>query len=77
MKSLIKSFDNLPLLLKVIFALPGLDIIWAVYRIVRSLNKKNLIGVILGIVMIPLCAVIVWILDIITIVTDNKVLWID
>lgn len=77
MKKLIKSFDNLPLLVKVIFALPALDIIWAVYRLVRSIAKGNVLGVILGVIMLVLCPAILWILDIITLLLYNKVLWID
>lgn len=77
MKGLIKSFDKLPVLVKIIFALPALDIIWAIYRICRSLNKGSILGVILGIIMIPLCASLFWIIDIITILTSNRVLWID
>lgn len=77
MKKLIKSFDNLPLLIKVIFALPALDIIWAVYRLVRSIAKGNVLGVILGVIMLVLCPAILWILDIITLLLYNKVLWID
>lgn len=77
MKKLIKSFDKLSTLAKVILALPALDICWAIYRICRSANKGNVLGVVLGIIMIPLCACLFWILDIITILTSDKVLWID
>ena len=77
MKSLIKSFDNLPKLVKLIFALPGLDIIWGVYRLIRSINKGNLLGILLGIIMLAVCPAIFWIVDIITILLADKVLWID
>ena len=36
MKGMVKWFENAPLWLKIIFALPGLDIIWAVFRIVKG-----------------------------------------
>lgn len=77
MKDIIKAFDNLPTIVKVILALPGLDIVWAVYRLCRSIDKNNTVGIILGVLMILLCPVIVWILDIITLVAYDKVLWID
>ena len=32
MNSIVKSFDSLPKIIKFIFALPVLDIIWAIYR---------------------------------------------
>ena len=77
MKGLIKSFDNLPKLVKLILALPVLDIVWAIYRLCRSIDKGNLIGIILGIVLIVVCPVILWVVDIITILLTDKVLWID
>lgn len=77
MKDIIKAFDNLPIIVKVILALPGLDIVWAVYRLCRSIDKNNVVGIILGVLMILLCPVIVWILDIITLIAYDKVLWID
>ena len=36
MKSFVKWFDESPLWLKIIFALPVIDIVWAVYRIVKG-----------------------------------------
>lgn len=77
MKSIIKSFDNLPLILKIILALPVLDIVWAFYRLFRSLNKNNVLGIILAIVMIFVCPAIFWLVDIITLILMRKVLWID
>lgn len=77
MKELIKSFDNLPKLVKIILALPVLDIVWAIYRLCKSIDKGNFIGIILAIVLIIVCPVILWILDLITIILSNKVLWID
>ncbi|MBR1985085.1 MAG: hypothetical protein IKA31_05015 [Clostridia bacterium] len=77
MKSLIKSFDGLPKLVKLILALPMLDIVWAVYRLIRSINKGNVLGIVLGIVMLVACPAILWILDLITILLTDKVLWID
>ena len=77
MKDLIKTFDKLPLLVKVILALPLLDIVWAVYRLCRSIDKKNTVGIVLAIVLLFLCPAIFWLVDIITLLVINKVLWID
>lgn len=76
MNSVVKSFDSLPKIVKIIFALPVLDILWGIYRLCRSIAKNNLLAIILAIVMIILCPVIVWIVDLITIILSNKVLWI-
>ena len=77
MKSLVKSFDKLPKLVKFILALPVLDIVWAIYRLCRSASKGNVLGVILAIVMLAVCPAIFWLVDIITILLTNKVIWID
>lgn len=77
MKDLINSFDNLPQWLKIVLALPGLDIVWAVYRLCRSIDKQNVLGIVLGVLMILICPVIMWLVDIITLVVYDKVLWID
>ncbi len=77
MKSLIKSIKGLPLIVKLILALPGLDIFWNVYRTMRSLAKDNLIGVILGILLIFVGWSFLWVIDLITILLKGDVLWIN
>lgn len=76
MNAIVKGFDSLPKIVKIILALPVLDIIWAIYRLIRSLAKKSLIATLLAILMLFFCPVIFWIVDLITIVLLNKVLWI-
>jgi len=77
MKGLVKAFDGLPKLVKFILALPVLDIVWAFYRLARSINKGSVLGIVLAIIMIFVCPALFWIVDIITILLSNKVLWID
>ena len=45
MKELVAAMDKLPKLVKIILALPGLDIVWNVYRLVRSIAKKSMLGI--------------------------------
>lgn len=68
MKGMVKWFDNAPLWLKIIFALPGLDIIWAVYRIVKGAAYGKVGLVIIGILWILLGWAILWIIDIVSII---------
>lgn len=77
MEELVKTFDNLPKLVKVILALPFLDIVWAVYRLCKSIAKKNTLGIVLGILLLFICPAILWIVDIITIIVMDKVIWVD
>lgn len=77
MKGIVKTFDGLPKIVKFILALPVLDIVWAVYRLCRSLSKNNVLGIVLAIIMLFVCPAIFWLVDMITILVANKVLWID
>lgn len=77
MKDFIKSMESLPTLLKIIFALPVLDIIWNVTRLFKSIVKNNLIGVILAIILIVPGVAVMWLIDIISILLYDKILWID
>lgn len=77
MRDVIKFFDDLPLVAKVIFALPVLDILWAVYRLCRSISKENALGIVLGALMLFFCPAIFWLVDIITLLVMGKVIWLD
>lgn len=77
MKDIVKAFEGLPKIVKVILALPVLDIVWAIYRLCRSIYKKSTVGIVLAVLMLIFCPVVLWILDIITIILMDKVLWID
>ncbi len=77
MKNLIKAIDSLPTLLKIILALPALDIVWNVYRVARSLANDNLIGAVLGAVLIVVGLPFMWLVDILTLLFTGNVLWID
>ena len=77
MKNLIKAFDDLPLIVKVILCIPMLDIVWSIYKIARSADKGNLLGIVLGVLTIIPGAFFVWIIDLVTVVLNNKVWWLD
>lgn len=62
MKELRKAIDDLPLIVKIILALPCIDgIIWGIYRICRG----DIANIILGIVWIFFGSTVGWILDIV------------
>ena len=77
MKDLIKTIDNLPKLIKLILAIPALDIIWVVYRLMRSLVKNNTLGVVIAVVLIIVGLPWLWLIDLICIALNDKVWWID
>lgn len=67
MKSYVKFIDGLPLILKVILALPAFDnVVYGIYRIA----KGNLI---IGILWILIAGWIGFIIDLFTLLTSGKV----
>ncbi len=75
MKELVRSFENLPLIVKLILAIPALDIIWVIYRIIKSLSEQNLLGVILGVVLLIFGFPFMWLIDIVCILLRGNVWW--
>ena len=76
MKDFIKAMDNLPWILKVILCIPALEIIWGVYRVCRSLVKKNTLALIIAILLIVPGAAFMWVIDIICVILTGKIWWI-
>lgn len=77
MKNLIKAMDDLPWIVKLILCIPCLDIIWSIYRLCKSLVANNVLGIVLAILTIIPGAAIVWIIDIICVLLNKKVWWLD
>ena len=64
--ALVAWFDDLPWILKIIFCIPMLDIVWAVYRIVKGVTEGNVLLIVLGILWIFPGSVVCWVLDLVT-----------
>ncbi len=75
--SVINTIDNLPLWAKVLLALPCVDVVWHIYRIFRSVVKKNTTGIVLGVLLIVLSFSFFWIIDMLCLAFNGKVWWID
>lgn len=73
--SITKAFDNLPFILKLIFCIPALDIIWAVYRIIKGLTEGKILTLIIGILWIVPGAAFLWIIDLITMLFTHKLIF--
>lgn len=72
MKDLVKAFDGLPWIVKIIFALPGLGFLWGIYRLAKGIDKNNIVLILAGIVWIFAGWAILWIIDMITIILYRK-----
>lgn len=76
MKNLIKSFDNLPWIVKLILALPGIDgLAWGIYRLVKGIDKNDLLLIVVGIIWIFAGAAILWIIDLVSVIIYKKVVF--
>lgn len=74
MKDLIKALDNLSWVVKLILCIPLLDVVWTVYRLLRSLEAKNALGIVLSIVLF-FFAPFVWLVDLICVILNKQVWW--
>ena len=77
MKSLIDAIDNLPKIVKLILCIPAVAIVWMIYRICRSLEKKNMVGVVIAVVLLFVGIPFMWLIDLLCILVKGSVWWID
>ena len=73
MRDVVKFFDDLPWIAKIIFALPFLDwIAWGIYRVAKGVTKKDNLQIIIGIIWILVGWTILWVIDLVTIILYKK-----
>ena len=78
MKQFIKAIDDMPFIVKLLLCLPFLDIVWNIYRICKSADKNNTVGIVLAIVVLLLGSyTVVWLVDLICVLVNKKIWWID
>jgi len=68
----VEWMDDLPYIVKIIFCLPGVDLIWAIYRIVKGAEKNSVGLLVVGILWAVLGWSILWILDLVTTLVLGK-----
>ena len=72
MKDLVKSFDKMPWIAKLLLCLPILNIAWAIYRIVKGSETKNTLMLVAGVFWIFLGSTILWLVDLICTIIYKK-----
>ena len=73
MKNFLKSMDDLPYLIKIIFALPGIDsFTWGIYRIIKGIDENDMFKIVIGIIWLLSGWAILWIIDLVTIILNKK-----
>lgn len=68
----VEAIDNLPLILKILFCIPCLDIIWAIYRIIKGVETGSALLIVVGILWIIPGGMICWIADLITVILSKE-----
>ena len=68
----VKWLDDAPLWLKIVFALPGIAIVWAIYRLVKGACTGKVAILVGGIAWLLLGWAILWLIDIISIAVYKK-----
>jgi hypothetical protein len=74
MENTIASIDKLPKIVKILLALPGLDIFWGIYRIMKGVAEKNNTVLVAGICWLLLGWGILWIIDIFSLICKGNLI---
>lgn len=77
MKSFIKTMNDLPWIVKLLLCIPMLDIVWNITRLIRSLDSKNVVGIVLAIVLLFVGVPFVWLIDLICVIVKGNIWWLD
>ena len=72
MEKFLNEIDNLPKIVKIILCLPFIDIIWAIYRIIKGATTDNVFLLVVGIVWIVFGSTVTWVVDLIGTILNDK-----
>ena len=70
----VKWMDELSKTLKIVFCIFYLDLTWMVYRIIKKANDKDWGKMVVWILIAVFLGWIWWIVDLITVIKDEKVI---
>ena len=74
MKEIVKAFDEFPWIIKLILAFPFIDgIAYGIYRIAKGIDRNDMTILIAGIVWVAFGWIILWIIDLISVIFRGKV----
>lgn len=71
MKDLIKTVNNLPLIVKLLLCIPVLEIFYSICRVVNGVANKSVLWIIIGILTIIPGAVFMWLVDLICVLLNG------
>lgn len=62
-------------LVKILFCLPIIDIIWGVYRLLGAIANKNVLHIVLAALWIVFAGFVGWVLDLVCILLTGHIFW--
>ena len=74
-KDIIKFVDGLDDVVKLLLCIPVLNIVFSVYKLCRSLESKEPLWIILGVLVIFPGAAFMWIVDLVCLLLNRKIFW--
>jgi len=75
MSAFLKWMDGRSRLVKILFCLPIIDIIWGVYRLGGAIVRKDGLWIVLSVIWILIAGYIGWLLDLICIIIFGHIFW--
>lgn len=75
MKEFTKAIEGLPFIVKLIFCIPALDIIWSIYKLLKGIESGDILKIVLGILTIVPGAAFMWLCDLIFLLLYGRPFW--
>ena len=75
MKAFCNWMDDRSRLVKILFCLPILDILWGVYRLGGAIANKDILHIVLAVLCIFFGGFIGWVLDLVFIILTGRIFW--
>ncbi len=75
MSNFVKSINGLSKVWKLVLCIPGINLIWGIWRICVAVKNNSAIQLVLAIVMLFVGTTVLWILDIVFIILGNYPFW--
>ena len=75
MRAFLDWMNSRSRLVKILFCLPIIDIIWGVYRLLGAIAAKNVLHIVLAAIWIVFAGFIGWVLDLVCILLTGHIFW--
>ena len=75
MSAFVKWMDDRNRLVKILFCLPIIDILWGLYRLFEAISIKDWFKLVLAIIWILIAGFVGWVLDLVWIIVFGHIFW--